>query len=92
MRRDAVIKYADNDASTYNNYNLPATPILAPAMEAVIGGKKYARTLPADWSIVDDNNTARHINPLNYTGTSEHFSVKITEEELEELKDDKGIV
>ena len=91
MRWDAVIKFADMDASTYLNYNLPATPILSPPMEAEIGGKKYSRTMADDWLIVDDNNV-RSIDLIVFTGGTDHFTVKITPDELELLKDDKGLV
>ena len=91
MRWDAVIKYADSDASTYLNYNLPATPILAPPMEAEIGGKKYSRTSPDDWLIVDNGN-ARSIDQIEFTDSNEQFTVKITPDELESLKDKQGTV
>ena len=32
------------------------------------------------------------IDPLPYTGGDEHFSVKITDKEVEELKDLQGII
>ena len=40
MRWDAVMKYADGEASTYTDYHLPAVPVPSSSMEAVIQGEK----------------------------------------------------
>ena len=89
MRYDAVVKYCDTDASTFANYTLPAKPIEQPEQEAVIAGKKYHRTLPEDWTVIEDN-TATQINPILYTDDDKDFTINITPEEVEALKDKDG--
>ena len=39
IRYDAVIQYADEEASTFEQFNLPELPVAPPATEATVGPK-----------------------------------------------------
>ena len=43
----------------------------------------------ANWTVLNGDN-GRTIEPIPFTGESEEFSVKITDEEVAGLKDDNG--
>ena len=46
---------------------------------------------PESWTVLKDGKAGRTIEPiLVYTGESEEFSVKLTDEELVGVKDDNG--
>ena len=50
----------------------------------------YTRTDALDWTCLKDGSTGRRVNPVQYTGEDEMFSVDITAEEVENLKDANG--
>ena len=52
--------------------------------------KEYVCTEPVDWTVLKDREDGRTIEPIPFTSKSEEFSVKITDEEVAELKDDNG--
>jgi hypothetical protein len=56
-------------------------------------GTLYSLTPTDEWTRVDDDdNNGRTIDPIEWTGGSEEFSVNITDEEVNTLKDnDKEI-
>ena len=41
VQYDCVVKYADNDASTFGNFRLPATPIPPPKEAATHHNENY---------------------------------------------------
>ena len=50
----------------------------------------YARTLPEDWKEIKGRARGRTIEPIPFTGDNDTFSVKMTDEELESVKDKSG--
>jgi hypothetical protein len=50
----------------------------------------YTRTDPADWKEIKGRAKGRTVEPIPWTGGDEEFSVNITDEELELLKDESG--
>ena len=50
----------------------------------------YTRTDPSEWEYCGKLGKGRIIKPIPYTGVDELFSINITEEELESLKDSVG--
>ena len=50
----------------------------------------YTRTDAKDWTCLKDGATGRRVKPVRYTGEDEMFSVDITPEEFEKLKDTNG--
>ena len=52
--------------------------------------KEYVCTKAANWTVLDNGEDGRTIEPIPFTGESEEFSVKITDEEVAGLKDDNG--
>ena len=51
---------------------------------------RYRTTDSEDWSCVREGEEGGDVSPIPYTRESELFNVNITEEELEQLKDDNG--
>ena len=95
MAYDAIYKYADFDSSTYHEYQLTQQPVRDGDDEIETETNKYERTEPEEWDeIVIDNDGidsgGRPIEPLEWEGGDEEFSVKITDEEVEMLRDSKG--
>ena len=89
---DAVCEYSNEQSSTYHEYKLPYQPVREGDDEIEVpDGTRYTSTARVDWSQVDSstNNNGRTIDPIEWTG-DEEFSVNITDEELEMLKDIKG--
>ena len=50
----------------------------------------YTRTDPADWKEIKGRARGQTVEPIPWSGGEEEFSVKITDEELELLKDESG--
>ena len=50
----------------------------------------YRRTDPEDWTVVMEGDFGRDVFPIPYSGENEEFDVRITDEELENLKDENG--
>jgi len=50
----------------------------------------YTRTDPADWKEIKGRARGRTVEPIPWSGGDEEFSVNITDEELELLKDESG--
>jgi hypothetical protein len=54
-------------------------------------GTLYSFTPTEEWSCVDDDeDSGRSIDPIEWTGGDEEFSVNITDAEINTLKDEKG--
>ena len=50
----------------------------------------YEWTDPSDWKCLQNGSPGQQIDPIPYTGESEEFSVKITEDEVKELMDENS--
>jgi hypothetical protein len=74
----------DKEHLTFNQYQLPYNPILVgdDAIETE-DGTLYSFTPTEEWTRVNDNdNNGRTIDPIEWTGGNEEFSVKIADEEV----------
>jgi hypothetical protein len=86
---DAVCEYANKQHSTFNQYQLPYHPVLVgdDAIESE-DGTLYSLTPTEDWTRVNiEGDDGRSIDPIEWTGGNEEFSVKITDEEVKTLID-----
>ena len=93
MAYDAVYEYADQEASTFDAFNLPPDAVLQPLEEEEIGvdAAKYKVTVGADWQkITPPNNPGRALEPIPWTGDNEEFGVNATNEQIDTFKDRKG--
>ena len=52
--------------------------------------KEYVCTKPGNWSVLINGEDGRAIELIPFTGESEEFSVKISDEGVTGLKDDNG--
>jgi hypothetical protein len=91
MAYEAIYKYADFDSSTYNKFQLTQQPVRDGDDEIETETKKYYRIEPDEWDeiVIDDDvddSGGRPIEPLEWEG-DEEFTVKITDEEVEMLRD-----
>ena len=90
---EAIYKYADFDSSTYNEFQLTQQPIRDGDDEIETETNKHERTEPEEWDeiVIDDvdDSGGRPIEPLEWEG-DEEFTVKITDEEVEMLMDERG--
>jgi hypothetical protein len=80
MAYDAVCEYSNKEHSTFNQYQLPYHPVLVgdDAIESK-DGTLYSLTPTEEWTRVNyDDNNGRTIDPIQWTGRDEEFSVKIT--------------
>jgi hypothetical protein len=87
-----VYEYADEDSSTYHEYQLTYDPVLDGDDEFETEIATYTKTTSEEWNQVsceDGDGNGRTIDPIECT-VDEDFSVKITDEEVELLKDEKG--
>jgi hypothetical protein len=90
MAYEAVCEYSNKNHSTFNQYQLPYHPVLVgdDAIETE-EGTLYSLTPTDEWTRVDDDdNNGRTIDPIEWTCGDEELSVKITDEEVNTLKDD----
>ena len=89
MAYSAVYEYVDEDSSTFNEYHLTYKAVRDGDEEIETAeGTRYTKTPASEWDKVEDGN-GRSIDPIEWTG-DEEFSVNITDEELDTLKDDNG--
>ena len=95
IRYDAVLAYADETCPFYSSCRLPAQLVPNPVNETALpvsteseSSKEYVCTKPENWRVLNDGEVGRTIKPVSFTGESEDFSVKITDEEVAGLKDD----
>jgi hypothetical protein len=80
---DSVCEYANKQHSTFNQYQLPYHPVLVGDDEIETeDGTLYSLTPTDEWTQVDEDGSGRTINPIEWTGGSEEFSVNITDEEV----------
>jgi hypothetical protein len=90
MAYRAVCEYSNKESSTFNEYQLPYL-VVREGDDAIESedGTLYSLTPTEEWTRVDDNdNNGRTIDPIEWTGGNEEFSVKITDEEVKTLMDD----
>jgi hypothetical protein len=103
---DAVYEYADETSSTFHEYQLTYQSIWDGNEEIETEQARYTKTTWEEWNHVstedgdgdgdgngdgngNGNGNERTINPIECT-VDEDFSIKITDEEVELLKDEKG--
>ena len=93
LRYDSIIEYIDETASNFDQFNLPVSPV-APETPVTIGPTKYTATNKNDWTRVLDEavNPPIPIQPVPFEGDEEEFGVDITPEELDQLKDEQGVI
>ena len=88
MNYEAVCEYSNKNSSTFNEYQLPYQVVCEGDDEIETeDGTLYSLTPTEDWTRVDEDGSGRSIDPIEWNG-DEEFSVQITDEELETLKDD----
>ena len=93
LRYDSIIKYLDETASNYDEFNLPIIPV-APETPVQVGPKKYTATNKKDWTRILDEaeNPPIPIQPVPFEDDEEEFGVDITPAELDLLKDEQGVI
>jgi hypothetical protein len=91
MAYDVVYEYADEDSSTYPEYQLTYQPVRDGDDEfETKNGTQYTKTTSEEWNQVStEDGNGRTINPIECT-VDEDFSVKIKDEEVKQLKDENG--
>jgi hypothetical protein len=96
MAYEAVYEYADEDSSTYHEYQLTYDAVRDGGEEIETEIATYTKTIWHEWNQVstedgdgDGNGNGRPIDTIECT-VDEIFSVKITDEEVELLKDENG--
>ena len=94
MRYYSIIKYIDETARNFHQYDLPILPVPPPETTATVNSTKYKTTDVLDWTQVfeDTNYPPIPILPIPFEGDQEEFDVDITPEELDQLKDDQGVI
>jgi hypothetical protein len=87
---DAVCEYSNEQHSTFNRYQLLYEVVLEGDDEIETeDGTLYSLTPTEEWTWVDDDDDGgRSIDPIEWTGENEEFSVNITDAELDTLMDD----
>jgi hypothetical protein len=88
---EAVCEYSNKHHSAFNRYQLHYEVVLEGDDEIISpDGTLYSLTPAEDWTRVDDDddNNGRPMLPIEWTGGSDKFSVKITDAEVNILKDD----
>jgi len=95
MRYDAVLRFADEGADTFHDYKLPAIPIPPPDDEVmhdneifVIDKLNWTEIIPG----TDNPPEVPDMEPIPYTGEREEFDVRISEEEINSMKDSNGTI
>jgi hypothetical protein len=91
---DAVYEYANEISSTFHEYQLTYQSIRDGDEEIETEQARYTKTTWEEWNQVstedgDGNGNGRTIDPIECT-VDEDFSFKITDEEVELLKDENG--
>jgi hypothetical protein len=95
---DDVYEYADETSSTFHEYQLTYQSVRDGDEEIETEQARYTKTTWEEWNQVstedgdgdgDGDGNGRTIDPIEYT-VDEDFSVKITDEEVELLKNEKG--
>ena len=84
----AVCKYADEESTTFHEYHITDQVVIEGDEEIQTAKTRYTKTPASEWSKVEDG-AGRTIDPIEWVG-DEHFSVKITDEEVDQLRDING--
>jgi hypothetical protein len=88
---EAVCEYSNKHHSAFNRYQLYYEVVLEGDDEILSpDGTLHSLTPTEDWTQVDDDdyNNGRPMLPIEWTGGSDKFSVKITDAEVDTLKND----
>jgi hypothetical protein len=90
MAYEAVCEYSNKESSTFNEYQLPYIVVREGDDQIQTEeGTLYSLTPAEEWTRVGyDDNNGRTIDPIEWTGGDDEFSISITDEELDTLKDD----
>ena len=93
LRYDFLIKWCDEASPNFHQYQLPPSPV-PPDTPVHVGPTKYSLTDSIDWTQVfeDTEYPPIPILPIPFEGDQEEFDVDITAAELEELKDEQGVI
>ena len=79
MCYDCVVRYADEDASTFHGFKLPANPFLPPQNEVIHDNERF---------VIDKMNWTEVIQDTNNPEVNDmEPSVDITEEGINSMKD-----
>ena len=92
IRYDAVLRFADNNAETFHDFKLPAIPI-PPPQDEVIHNQELFVIDKLNWTEIIQGTTNAEVSdmePIPYTGEREEFDVRISEEEINSMKDANG--
>ena len=94
MRYYAVLKYAEETCPSYSSFRFPAQLVPNPINEIATSSeskncKEYVQIVPTSWTVLKDNEDGRTIESIPFTGRSEELSVKMIDEEIAGVKDDK---
>jgi hypothetical protein len=89
---DAVCEYSNRQHSTSNRYQLPHLPVVEGDDEIETeDGTLYSLTPTEEWTRVGiEGGDGRSIDPIEWTGGDEEFSVNITDVEVNTLKDENS--
>jgi hypothetical protein len=89
MPYEAVCEYSNKKHSTFNRYQLPYEVVVdGDEKIETEDGTLYSLTPTEDWTRVDiEEGDGRSIDPIEWTGEDDEFSVKITDEEVKLLMD-----
>jgi hypothetical protein len=92
MAYEAVCEYSNKQHSTFNRYQLPYELVVEGDDEIETeDGMLYSLTPTDEWIRVnDDDSNGRTIDPIEWTGGNEEFSLNITDEEVKTLMDDSN--
>jgi len=92
MAYGALCECSNNESSTFHEFQLPHQPVCAGDDEIeTTDGTKYKATEPSEWSKVNmHEDGGRSIDPVEWIGGNKEFTVNITAEEVEKLKDGNG--
>ena len=86
---DAILEYCNTQHSTIESFNLPFEVVRQGDDEIVTeDGTMYSLTPTEEWTKVEDGN-GRPIEPIEWSGRNNEFSVNITPEEIRLLMDDR---
>jgi hypothetical protein len=88
MAYEAVCEYSNKEHSTFNWYQLPYDDDVEGDDEIETeDGMLYSLTPTEDWTRVNIEEDGWSIDPIEWTGDDEEFSVKITDAEVKQLMD-----
>jgi hypothetical protein len=88
MSYKAACEYSNKQSSLFHEFVLPHKPIRDGDDVINAGGTWYRRSSPEEWTQVQEGE-GRTIDPIPWTGGNEEFSVNITDQEVDQLRDEE---